>query len=120
MSASTIICDKCNAEFDTEELKFEKKEVEIQGKKFEVVYYKCPECKEPYVVCMLDYWGEKLQRKYISAMDSYRKLYNSGLKDKSKLQQKFNKMKELKKEALDYQSSVLHEYGNLIPEEIFS
>lgn len=118
MEQNIIVCDECSAEFTTDELKFNTVQTEVEGTSFEVIYYKCPSCGKAYVVCMLDYWGKKLQKKYVDAMDSYRKLYRMQ-GDTARLSQKQQKVEALKNEAMAYQNELLHKYGNLLPEGIF-
>ena len=118
MNENIIICDECSAEFSTQDLKFNTATTKVEDKSFDVVYYKCPKCGKAYVVCMLDYWGKKLQQKYVDAMDSYRKQYKMQ-GNTQKLAQKLEKVEALKNEAMAYQNELLHKYGNLLPEEIF-
>lgn len=118
MKENNISCDECKAIFTSEDIEFKHANTTIENKQFEIVYYKCPTCGKPYVVCMLDYWGRKLQDKYIRALDSYRAACGSGISN-SKLQQKLTKVETLKTEAMAYQNETLHIYGNLIPEGIF-
>lgn len=118
MEQNIIVCDECGAEFATDELKFNTIPTEIEGKSFEVIYYRCPDCGKAYVVCMLDYWGKKLQQKYIDAMDSYRKQFRAQ-GNTPKLTKKLEKVEALKNEAMAYQNELLHKYGNLLPEGIF-
>lgn len=118
MDENTIVCNECNAEFSAHDLKFNTIPTDIEGKSFEVVYYRCPECGKAYVVCILDYWGKKLQKKYVDAMDSYRKQYRTE-GNESKLAQKLKKVEALKNEAMAYQNELLHKYGDLLPEGIF-
>lgn len=117
MSGNTIVCDFCGESFNPKEISFKTIEATVKEKSFEVVYYKCTKCEKSYVVCMLDYWGKKLQTKYVKAMDSYRKAYNNG-ENVIKLEQKQATLERLKKEAMDYQNKVLKAYGELIPEEL--
>ena len=114
---SVIVCDKCQYEFESGSIEFKKTHTKIDGKDFEIVYFKCPNCNEVYVVCMLDYWGKKLQNKYVAAMDSYRKAFNSPFEE-SKLEQKLRKVETLKDEAMSYQNELLHKYKDAIPEGI--
>ena len=114
-NTSTIVCDDCGAQFESSTIEFKHAETKIDGKQFEIVYYTCSSCGRAYVVCMLDYWGRKLQNKYVSAMDSYRAAYHKNT-NPVKIQQKLQKVEDLKKDALKYQNEVLHKYGKLIPE----
>ena len=118
MEQNLIYCDECNAKFDTSGIEFKTAQTVIDNKQFKVVYYNCPTCGKVYVVCMLDYWGNKLQEKYISALDNYRKAYNEGISPII-LQQKHAKVEALKEQAMAYQNELLHKYGDLLPEEIF-
>lgn len=117
MDVNVIVCDECSAEFLPTEIEFQEKEVDIEGTMYKIVFYKCTKCGKAYVVCMLDYWGKKLQDKYISAMDKYRA--SIGKVSQTILKQKLEKVEELKNEAMEYQNDILHRYGDLIPEEIF-
>lgn len=116
--SNVIVCDECKQEIETDSLDFKKTDVQLKDKKFELIYYKCPTCQRAYVVCMLDYWGKKLQGKYVKAMDKYREAYNASVSFPEKLKQKLKKIEELKQDAMAYQNSLLQEYGNLIPDEV--
>lgn len=113
--SNTIVCNDCSREFEPSEIEFKHVDVVINETTFEVVFYTCPSCGKAYVVCMLDYWGKKLQSKYISALDGYRAAYNSEA-PKTLLEQKARKVEALKNEALSYQNELLQKYGALIPE----
>ena len=115
--SNLIVCDKCSQEFEAKSIEFKTVETVIENKKFEIVFYSCPNCKEVYIICMLDYWGKKLQQKYIAALDGYR-LAHHKQSAKTILEQKLEKAKSLKEEAMMYQNKLLHKYESLIPEEI--
>lgn len=118
MESNVIICDYCQKEFNSSELAFNSVNTTVDNKEFEVVYYKCPHCAKVYVIAMLDYWGKKLQKNYVNAVDSYRAGYRAQLSP-IKLQQKYEKMETLKEQAMSYQKEILHKYGELLPEELF-
>ena len=118
MKKSVIVCDECNNEFNPHEIEFKIAKAKIEEKDYEVTYYKCPVCERVYVVCMLDYWGKKLQDKYVDALDQYRSAINKKATP-AILEQKHTKMEYFKQEALAYQQEILHIYGNSLPEEIF-
>ena len=118
MEQNIIVCDECKAEFSANQIEFKHADAVVDNKTFDVVYYKCTECGKVYIVCMLDYWGKKLQKKYVDAMDSYRKQYRAP-GNTSKLDKKLQKVEALKNEAMAYQNETLHKYGNLLPEGIF-
>lgn len=117
MEQNIIVCDECKAEFMPSDIDFKHANAMVDDRQFEVVYYKCPNCGEAYVVCMLDYWGKKLQNKYVAAMDSYRKAFNNPF-EKSKLEQKLRKVEAFKDEAMAYQNELLHKYKDAIPDGI--
>lgn len=120
VSNNIIVCDECSKEFPANEIEFKTvTDVVVEDKKFEIIFYCCPECKKAYLVCMLDYWGKKLQEKYISALDGYRLAYHNNA-SKPILKQKLKKVEVLKNEAMEYQNELLKNYGNLIPEGIFN
>lgn len=119
MDVNVIVCDECKAEFDPKGIQFKTANTTIEDTKLEVVYYTCSKCGKAYVVCLLDYWGKKLQNKYVEAMDKYRAAYKSGNSNPVKLQQKMEKVEKLKEDAMSYQNELLHKYGELLPEEIF-
>lgn len=116
MDQKSVCCDSCNEEIDLSTLKFKEGKVKIDNREMTVVYYKCPKCDETYVISLLDYWGKKLQNKYLKSMDAYRKAYAS-MSDPVKLQQKLRSIEGIKEEALAYQKTLLEKYGDLIPEE---
>ena len=118
MEQNTIFCDECKAEFMPSDIEFKRTNTAVKDKQFEVVYYKCPNCGKTYVVCMLDYWGKRLQDRCVEALDNYRIAYKRNVSP-TKLQQKLNRVEALKEEAMSYQNGVLHMYGSLLPEEIF-
>lgn len=114
-----IVCDECKAEFETKQIEFKETQARVEDKTFKVIYYKCPTCGELYVVCLLDRQGQRLQNKYVAALDNYRNIYKKRMKNPAKLQQKLQKIEKLKDEALAYQNELLCNYGNLLPEKIF-
>lgn len=118
VSTNIIVCDECGKEFEAKQIEFKTIRITLESKEFEVVFYCCPECHKAYIVCMLDYWGKKLQDKYISALDNYR-LACHRQASKPILKQKLKKVEVLKTEAMEYQNKLLTEYGSLIPEEAF-
>lgn len=118
-----IVCDECGSKFEANSIDFKKKQVTIENKSFEVVYYRCITCQKVYIVCMLDSQGKKLQNKYIETVENYRKLYAKRLGSvgsTAKLDQKLNKIETLKNEAMAYQNELLHRYRDLLPGEVFA
>lgn len=114
---NVVYCEECNREFNPSEIEFRHANTTIGDKQFEVIYYKCPSCDKTYVVCMLDYWGKKLQDKYVRAIDNYRKLYKNSMNE-AKLKQKLEAIEVMKDEAMSYQNELLKAYRDLIPEEV--
>ena len=117
MEHNLISCDECKADFEANKIEFKHTNTVVDEKQFEVVYYKCPNCGKVYVVCMLDYWGKKLQDKYVRAIDNYRKLYKNSMNE-TKLKQKLEAIEVMKDEAMSYQNELLKAYRDLIPEEV--
>ena len=117
MEHNLISCDECKADFAADKIEFKHTDAVVDEKQFEVVYYKCPTCGKVYVVCMLDYWGKKLQDKYVRAIDNYRKLYKNT-QNEAKLKQKLEAIEVMKDEAMSYQNELLRAYRDLIPEEV--
>ena len=117
MEHNLISCDECKADFAADKIEFKHTDAVVDEKQFEVVYYKCPTCGKVYVVCMLDYWGKKLQDKYVRAIDNYRKLYKNSMNE-TKLKQKLEAIEVMKDEAMSYQNELLKAYRDLIPEEV--
>ena len=117
MEHNLISCDECKADFVADKIEFKHTDAVVDEKQFEVVYYKCPTCGKVYVVCMLDYWGKKLQDKYVRAIDNYRKLYKNSMNE-TKLKQKLEAIEVMKDEAMSYQNELLKAYRDLIPEEV--
>lgn len=117
MEHNLISCDECKADFAADKIEFKHIDAVVDEKQFEVVYYKCPTCGKVYVVCMLDYWGKKLQDKYVRAIDNYRKLYKNSMNE-AKLKQKLEAIEVMKDEAMSYQNELLKAYRDLIPEEV--
>lgn len=113
--SNRIVCDDCSKELEPAEIEFKHVDIVINETTFEVVFYNCPSCGRAYVVCMLDYWARKLQKKYISAIDGYRTAYN-GDASKVMLKQKAKKVEVAKSEAMSYQQELLQKYGTFIPE----
>lgn len=119
---SMIVCNECQSEFGTDDLSFKTVNTKIEDKSFEVVFYKCPECGKPYIVCMLDNYGKKLQNKYIEARNKYIKLQSQNEHSAMsvlRLEQKLKKIDILKADALGYQKTVIEKYADLLPEETF-
>lgn len=120
---SVIVCDICNCEFEDSDIDIKKATTKLKDKTFEVVFYKCPKCGKPYVICLLDYQASKLQKAYVDARNKFIKLQNKYEQSAAsilRLEQKQEKIENLKKEALDYQKTLIEQYANLLPEEIFN
>lgn len=117
-SKNIVVCNECKAEFEARQIEFKEAQALVRDKTFKTIYYKCPACGKVYVVCLLDYQGQRLQNKYVEALDNYRNMYVKRL-NPARLQQKLEKIEKLKAEALAYQNELLHNYGDLLPEEIF-
>lgn len=115
---TVIVCDDCGNEFNHKKIDFKTKITKVKSTEYEVTYYKCPKCGRAYLVCMLDYWGRKLQKRYVDALDGYRSAHHRG-ESKIMLDMKLQKVENFKQEALAYQQEILHKYGDLLPEEIF-
>ena len=116
-SATIIVCDECKEEFDARSIEFKTANHTINNTKYEVVYFICNNCKKPYIVCMLDYWGKRLQDTYVRSLDAYRKSFQKGAAE-IVLKQKLEKVEKSKAEAMTYQKETLSKYKNLVPEGI--
>lgn len=114
-----VKCAKCGKTIELSELSYTTKSTTFSdGVKAEVVFFRCPHCNEIYLVSILDYWGKKLQQKYLKAVDAYRACYNSGSASEATLNQKLNKVETLKDEAIAYQKEILNKYKDSLPEGI--
>ena len=117
---AVIKCMNCGQEHTQKDLNFKTIDCVLEGKKVQLVYYKCKNCNKPHLISILDYWGKKLQDRYIASVDSLAEYQRTHSVDKTaKGLQKQAAVEKNKAEALAYQEEILNKYINLIPEEIF-
>ena len=113
-------CEECQDEFEFNNLEvIEKPNVKIDNETFTVIYYKCPTCGTVHIVGMLNYRANRIKNAYFSACDSVRKFSQGHKLPKAIVDQKVQRMNELKQENIKLQKQLISLYGHRIPQSMF-
>lgn len=116
----TVKCEECRDEFEFNNLEvIEKPNVKIDNETFTVIYYKCPTCGTVHIVGMLNYRTNRIKNAYFSACDSVRKFSQGHKLPKAIVDQKLQRMNELKRENIEFQKQLISLYGHRIPQSVF-
>lgn len=116
----TVKCEECQDEFEFNNLEvIEKPNVKIDNETFTVIYYKCPTCGTVHIVGMLNYRANRIKNAYFSACDSVRKFSQGHKLPKAIVDQKLQRMNELKQENIEFQKQLISLYGHRIPQSVF-
>ena len=116
----TVKCEECQDEFEFNNLEVvEKPNVKIDNDTFTVIYYKCPTCGTVHIVGMLNYRANRIKNAYFSACDSVRKFSQGHKLPKAIMDQKLQRMNELKQENIEFQKQLISLYGHRIPQSVF-
>ena len=116
----TVKCEECQDEFEFNNLEvIEKPNVKIDNETFTVLYYKCPTCGTVHIVGMLNYRANRIKDAYFSACDSVRKFSQGHKLPKAIMDQKLQRMNELKQENIEFQKQLISLYGHRIPQSVF-
>lgn len=116
----TVKCEECQDEFEFNNLEvIEKPNVKIDNETFTVLYYKCPTCGTVHIVGMLNYRANRIKDAYFSACDSVRKFSQGHKLPKAIMDQKVQRMNELKRENIEFQKQLISLYGHRIPQSVF-
>ena len=116
----TVKCEECQDEFEFNNLEVvEKPNVKIDNDTFTVIYYKCPTCGTVHIVGMLNYRANRIKNAYFSACDSARKFSQGHKLPKAIMDQKLQRMNELKQENIEFQKQLISLYGHRIPQSVF-
>lgn len=116
----TVKCEECQDEFEFNNLEvIEKPNVKIDNETFTVIYYKCPTCGTVHIVGMLNYRANRIKNAYFSACDSVRKFSQGHKLPKAIMDQKLQRMNELKQENIEFQKQLISLYGHRIPQSVF-
>lgn len=116
----TVKCEECQDEFEFNNLEVvEKPNVKIDNDTFTVIYYKCPTCGTVHIVGMLNYRANRIKNAYFSACDSVRKFSQGHKLPKAIMDQKLQRMNELKQENVEFQKQLISLYGHRIPQSVF-
>lgn len=116
----TVKCEECRDEFEFNNLEvIEKPNVKIDNETFTVIYYKCPTCGTVHIVGMLNYRANRIKNAYFSACDSVRKFSQGHKLPKAIVDQKLQRMNELKRENIEFQKQLISLYGHRIPQSVF-
>ena len=116
----TVKCEECQDEFEFNNLDvIEKPNVKIDNDTFTVIYYKCPTCGTVHIVGMLNYRANRIKNAYFSACDSVRKFSQGHKLPKAIMDQKLQRMNELKQENIEFQKQLISLYGHRIPQSVF-
>lgn len=115
-----VKCEECQDEFEFDNLEvIEKPNVKIDNDTFTVIYYKCPTCGTVHIVGMLNYRANRIKDAYFSACDSVRKFSQGHKLPKAIMDQKVQRMNELKRENIEFQKQLISLYGHRIPQSVF-
>lgn len=115
-----VKCEECQDEFEFNNLEvIEKPNVKIDNETFTVIYYKCPTCGTVHIVGMLNYRANRIKNAYFSACDSVRKFSQGHKLPKAIMDQKLQRMNELKQENIEFQKQLISLYGHRIPQSVF-
>ena len=115
-----VKCEECQDEFEFNNLEvIEKPNVKIDNETFTVIYYKCPTCGTVHIVGMLNYRASRIKNAYFSACDSVRKFSQGHKLPKAIVDQKVQRMNELKQENIELQKQLSSSYGHRIPQSVF-
>lgn len=115
-----VKCEECQDEFEFNNLEvIEKPNVKIDNETFTVIYYKCPACGTVHIVGMLNYRANRIKNAYFSACDSVRKFSQGHKLPKAIMDQKLQRMNELKQENIEFQKQLISLYGHRIPQSVF-
>ena len=115
-----VKCEECQDEFEFNNLEvIEKPNVKIDNDTFTVIYYKCPTCGTVHIVGMLNYRANRIKDAYFSACDSVRKFSQGHKLPKAIMDQKVQRMNELKRENIEFQKQLISLYGHRIPQSVF-
>lgn len=116
----TVKCEECQDEFEFNNLEvIEKPNVKIDNETFTVIYYKCSTCGTVHIVGMLNYRANRIKNAYFSACDSVRKFSQGHKLPKAIMDQKLQRMNELKQENVEFQKQLISLYGHRIPQSVF-
>ena len=115
-----VKCEECQDEFEFNNLEvIEKQNVKIDNETFTVIYYKCPTCGTVHIVGMLNYRANRIKNAYFGACDSVRKFSQGHKLPKAIMDQKLQRMNELKQENIEFQKQLISLYGHRIPQSVF-
>lgn len=115
-----VKCEECQDEFEFNNLEvIEKPNVKIDNETFTVIYYKCPTCGTVHIVGMLNYRANRIKNAYFGACDSVRKFSQGHKLPKAIMDQKLQRMNELKQENIEFQKQLISLYGHRIPQSVF-
>jgi hypothetical protein len=115
-----IKCDECGHKFDVGKVNATKVEdIKVDGKKFNITYFKCEKCNKIYLVEMIDFRANRLKEKYLNSAAKYSnyKKYNS--KNKAIINELKNTLEKNKDEAIRYQKYLIDKYESIIPLSAF-
>ena len=115
-----VKCEECQDEFEFNNLEvIEKPNVKIDNETFTVIYYKSPTCGTVHIVGMLNYRANRIKNAYFGACDSVRKFSQGHKLPKAIMDQKLQRMNELKQENIELQKQLISLYGHRIPQSVF-
>ena len=115
-----VKCEECQDVFVFSNLEVkEKSNIKIDDDTFTVIYYKCPTCGTVHIVGMLNYRANRIKNAYFGACDSVRKFTQGRKLPKAVMDQKVQRMNELKRENIEFQKQLISLYGRRIPQSVF-
>ena len=115
-----VRCEECQDIFVFSNLEVkEKSNIKIDDDTFTVIYYKCPTCGTVHIVGMLNYRANRIKNAYFSVCDSVSKFSQGHKLPKAIVDQKVQRMNELKQENIELQKQLISLYGHRIPQSVF-
>lgn len=115
MKANAIICDNCHCKIDKESIVIKRKMINVEGKRLEAAYFKCPNCGKSYITEIINYAVEKKKKKFNKVLAGLRRKQTLGIKPKeSRIKQAI----DLKDDLISYEMKLKDKYKNLIPREV--
>lgn len=98
-----VQCDKCKKQFLLIDVQPEEKIITVVDQKFDVSYWRCPKCGQPYIVLIKD---SEMSRKMIAYECEAKTAYDARQKGKALNASDFNQLRKLKIQMGEYQNKL--------------
>lgn len=111
-----VQCNVCKKFFSMEKIKIkEKKNVRLNEERADLIYYRCPKCKQIYIVGIMTEDAKRLQERHRECINNVTKM----IMDKQTPTEDMIKLvEESKKANIDYQKNLVQQYSDIIPYDI--